>query len=81
MAGRVVSVSCPACGRKVPFEPASRWRPFCSERCKTLDLGAWAAERYRIAGESRDPQAHDVDPAAGGTGGGAGTPPTNGSHD
>lgn len=27
------------------------WRPFCSERCKMLDLSAWASERYRIAGE------------------------------
>jgi endogenous inhibitor of DNA gyrase (YacG/DUF329 family) len=28
----------------------SRWRPFCSERCKTIDLGAWAANRHVIAG-------------------------------
>jgi len=28
------------------------WRPFCSERCKLLDLAAWADERYRIPGES-----------------------------
>ena len=27
---------------------ASRWRPFCSERCRTIDLGAWAAEAYRV---------------------------------
>ena len=28
--------------------PASVWRPFCSERCKMIDLGAWASERYRV---------------------------------
>lgn len=50
----VALVDCPTCGRKVPFTPASRWRPFCSERCKTADLGAWASEAYRISGDVRD---------------------------
>ena len=50
----VATVACPACGRKVPFTPGNRWRPFCSERCKTVDLGAWAAERYRISGDARE---------------------------
>ena len=42
------AVKCPQCGVAVPWIPASKWRPFCSERCKTLDLGAWAAEAYRV---------------------------------
>jgi len=41
-------VKCPQCGTAVPWTPASKWRPFCSERCKLLDLGAWASEQYRI---------------------------------
>ena len=41
-------VPCPQCGRPVEWVPASRWRPFCSARCKTIDLGAWAAETYRV---------------------------------
>jgi len=41
-------VSCPQCGTPVEWSPASRWRPFCSERCRLIDLGEWAAERYRI---------------------------------
>lgn len=41
-------VACPHCGRPVEWVPASRWRPFCSERCKMIDFGAWAAEAYRI---------------------------------
>lgn len=43
-------VNCPACGREVLWEPRNRYRPFCSERCKLMDLGQWAAERYRVAG-------------------------------
>jgi len=49
-----VKVDCPTCGRKAEFSPANRWRPFCSERCKTADLGAWASEAYKIAGDVRD---------------------------
>lgn len=41
-------VKCPQCKADVPWTPASKWRPFCSERCKLIDLGAWASERYRI---------------------------------
>jgi endogenous inhibitor of DNA gyrase (YacG/DUF329 family) len=35
----------------VEWTEASRWRPFCSERCKLIDLGAWAAEKHAIPGE------------------------------
>jgi len=53
------TVKCPQCGAAVEWSPASKWRPFCSERCKTLDLGAWASERYRI--ESSDaPELSDL---------------------
>jgi uncharacterized protein len=52
-------VKCPQCDTPVPWTPESKWRPFCSERCKTIDLGAWASERYRVetseAPESGDP--------------------------
>jgi endogenous inhibitor of DNA gyrase (YacG/DUF329 family) len=41
-------VSCPTCGAPVEFTKASRWRPFCSQRCRMIDLGAWASESYRI---------------------------------
>jgi endogenous inhibitor of DNA gyrase (YacG/DUF329 family) len=41
-------VSCPQCGAPVRWEPASRFRPFCSERCQLVDLGAWASESYRV---------------------------------
>ena len=42
------TVACPSCGVAVPWEPQQRFRPFCSERCKLIDLGAWANEQYRV---------------------------------
>jgi len=56
-------VACPHCGKPVEWSPASRWRPFCSERCKLIDLGAWANESYRIAGPER-PDDEGSDPEA-----------------
>lgn len=41
-------VPCPTCGAPALFAPENRWRPFCSERCRSVDLGAWASERYRV---------------------------------
>jgi len=41
-------VNCPICSAPVEWTPESRWRPFCSQRCRTIDLGAWASESYRI---------------------------------
>ena len=41
-------VACPTCGKPVQWVAENRFRPFCSERCKNIDLGAWAAEDYRV---------------------------------
>ena len=41
-------VACPTCGKSVEWVAANRYRPFCSERCKLIDLGAWADESYRV---------------------------------
>jgi uncharacterized protein len=41
-------IPCPHCGAPAPFSPSNPWRPFCSERCKLIDLGNWANERYRV---------------------------------
>ncbi len=43
------SVACPQCAQAVEWTPENRFRPFCSERCKLIDLGAWASEAYRAA--------------------------------
>jgi endogenous inhibitor of DNA gyrase (YacG/DUF329 family) len=41
-------VRCPQCGATVEWTAASEFRPFCSERCRNVDLGAWASETYRV---------------------------------
>ncbi|WP_455203993.1 DNA gyrase inhibitor YacG [Kaarinaea lacus] len=45
-------VKCPTCEKDVEWSDASPWRPFCSERCKLIDLGAWASEEHRIDGDT-----------------------------
>jgi endogenous inhibitor of DNA gyrase (YacG/DUF329 family) len=52
-------VACPTCGKSVEWTPAAAWRPFCSERCKLIDLGAWASERYRVPVAEDDPAPPD----------------------
>jgi endogenous inhibitor of DNA gyrase (YacG/DUF329 family) len=58
-------VTCPACGRRVAYDPRNRWRPFCSERCKTNDLGAWASNAYVIEGAPGEEASSDDDEARG----------------
>jgi len=43
-------VRCPTCRRQTAWTD-NPFRPFCSERCRVVDLAAWADERYRIPGE------------------------------
>ncbi len=43
---------CPQCGASAEYRADNPARPFCSARCKLIDLGAWAEERYAIAGPS-----------------------------
>ena len=45
-------VTCPTCKGESLYSPANRYRPFCSERCKNIDLGAWANEEFRVPDES-----------------------------
>lgn len=51
------TVRCPACQGPSLFAPENRWRPFCSERCRNRDLGAWADEQFRIP--AKPPQLDD----------------------
>ncbi|ASP17157.1 DNA gyrase inhibitor YacG [Neisseria sp. 23W00296] len=48
------TVRCPRCGKPAEWSPANPYRPFCSRRCKTTDLGAWAGEDYRVAAAEPD---------------------------
>jgi endogenous inhibitor of DNA gyrase (YacG/DUF329 family) len=56
-------VNCPHCGKSVKWTTANPWRPFCSERCKLIDLGTWANEGYRIP-VADDESAGDEQPSA-----------------
>jgi len=44
-------IKCPTCRKWTEWED-NPYRPFCSERCKLIDLGRWASEEYRIEGEN-----------------------------
>jgi len=51
----VRTVKCPQCGAPVVWGPQNPYRPFCSARCRQLDLGAWASDAYRVPGTEPDP--------------------------
>jgi hypothetical protein len=48
-----MKVKCPTCRQRTEWEN-NPFRPFCSERCKLIDLGAWATGEYIIQGELDD---------------------------
>lgn len=52
-------VSCPICNRKVPFDDPNM--PFCSDRCRLMDLGNWAAEKYVISSPDRPNELEDLE--------------------
>ncbi|MGE0344163.1 MAG: DNA gyrase inhibitor YacG [Porticoccaceae bacterium] len=51
MSETALIVRCPTCRKTVAWGPRSPERPFCSARCRQIDLGEWAAERHRIPAE------------------------------
>ncbi|HXD33395.1 MAG TPA: DNA gyrase inhibitor YacG [Pyrinomonadaceae bacterium] len=60
-------MKCPTCGKPTEWEN-NRYVPFCSERCKLIDLGAWVNEEYSVPGEtapvpegSEDLPQHSID--------------------
>lgn len=61
------TVKCPTCGRSVEWTDANPFRPFCSERCRLVDLGAWMTEQRSIpdetAGAPMETDADGADPA------------------
>ena len=53
-------VKCPYCGRQTEYE-GNEFRPFCSERCKLLDFGAWADEEYTLPTEASELSDEDIE--------------------
>jgi len=45
-------VACPTCKKSVKWEQQNVFRPFCSKRCKLIDLGEWVSEEHSIPGEN-----------------------------
>jgi hypothetical protein len=60
-------VACPTCKREIEWSASSAYRPFCSERCRLIDLGAWLTERHAIPGDAAgtddDQPPSDPDPS------------------
>ena len=47
----VFTVNCPTCKTPVPWAAEQPFKPFCSHRCKLIDLGDWATEAHKVPGE------------------------------
>jgi len=59
--------SCPICSKQADLPPANRWFPFCSSRCKTIDLAKWLNEEYRVPARDDEGEGGSSDGEGGGT--------------
>jgi endogenous inhibitor of DNA gyrase (YacG/DUF329 family) len=53
-------VKCPRCGKEIEYYE-SEFRPFCSERCKLIDFGAWADEEYNLPDSTAEMTEADIE--------------------
>lgn len=53
--------NCPQCNRRTRLDNSNAWRPFCSQRCKLIDLGDWLNGRYAIPAEEAPSVGEDDD--------------------
>ena len=58
-------IRCPRCRKEATWE-GNPFRPFCSERCKLIDLGNWATGRYVISAPLSDSEKLELDDASSG---------------
>ena len=58
---KIRTVPCPICKEPAEWSAANEYRPFCSRRCKLIDLGQWATEKYCIAGQDTPNQSQRDD--------------------
>ena len=58
---RIMQRICPTCGKLVPSSSESLSFPFCSDRCKMLDLANWLDGNYRIAAQEEDVFSQNTD--------------------
>jgi endogenous inhibitor of DNA gyrase (YacG/DUF329 family) len=55
-----MQIKCPICKKMTTWEE-NPYRPFCSERCKLIDLGKWADEEYKVEGGKIDEETGEED--------------------
>ncbi|MSQ80627.1 MAG: DNA gyrase inhibitor YacG, partial [Candidatus Methylopumilus sp.] len=48
MTSKITFINCPQCNEMIEYNLSNTFRPFCSERCRMIDLGQWANETYKI---------------------------------
>ena len=58
------TVKCPTCRRAVDWAPESVHRPFCSDRCRLIDLGAWLSEKHAIPADEEPSMDAEAPPTA-----------------
>lgn len=54
-------VKCPTCGRETEYSTENEFRPFCSERCKLLDFGAWTDEEFALPAQTESLSEEDME--------------------
>ena len=54
-------ITCPICGKQNTWRSENACRPFCSDRCKLIDLGEWASETRKIPSDPLDPDRSPTD--------------------
>jgi hypothetical protein len=50
---------CPTCSKEIIYDEKIKSRPFCSEKCKLIDLGEWATEKFTIVGNQNESAVDD----------------------
>jgi len=53
------SIACPTCKQLTEYSTDNPFRPFCSKRCKMIDLGLWASEQYAIPVDAKSDELTD----------------------
>ncbi len=55
----IMKKSCPTCSQETNIKPDNKFRPFCSERCRLIDLGDWLTENNSIPTDEQEVQETD----------------------
>ncbi|MDB4042036.1 DNA gyrase inhibitor YacG [Methylophilaceae bacterium] len=50
---------CPTCKKNIEYDLNNSFRPFCCEKCRLIDLGAWASEEYKISGNENKGESNE----------------------